>query len=189
MKQNIGIIVIGGSWGGIQASLDILKDLPPTYPIPILLVLHRLKNFESDLPTIFSKRLQLQVAEVDEKEEIKPGNLYIAPANYHVLIESDHTFALDDSEFENYSRPSIDVTFTAASDIFGNRVAGILLSGANRDGSLGLMDIKKRGGIAIAQDPMEAEVDTMPKSAIMNKSTTHIYKAKEIRNFLVSLSD
>lgn len=187
MKKLVDLIIIGGSWGGIQASMTIAEALPADYKIPILLVLHRLKNFESDLVHLYQKKTALQVKEVDEKQAILPGHLYIAPANYHVLVEKDKTFSLDDSELENYSRPSIDVTFNNASDVYKDRLAGILLSGANRDGSKGLLHIKENGGVVIVQNPTEAEVESMPQSAIDLMPDCTVFSLKRIQEFLLAI--
>ena len=186
MKKPVNLIVIGGSWGGLQASLSILSGLPEDFRIPIILVLHRLKNFESDLPGVYKNKLKLQVLEIEEKEEIKGGHVYIAPANYHVLIERDQTFSLDVSEYENYSRPSIDVTFTSAAEVYGSGTLGILLSGASRDGSMGLKNIRENGGWTIVQDPAEAEVGTMPQSALSLMPDCSALTLKNIKEFLLS---
>ena len=187
MEQPVRLIVIGGSWGGIQASMQILKDLPEDYSIPIVLVLHRLRNADSGLHHIYSKKIKLQVREVEEKEVMQAGFLYLAPPNYHVLIEKDFSFSLDSSELENYSRPSIDVTFTSAATVMKSALAGIILSGASSDGSKGLQTIAKKGGIAIVQDPLEAEVATMPKSAIEIIPDCRIFTIERIKQFLLSL--
>lgn len=187
MEQATNIIMIGGSWGGLKASMSILSGLPAGYPFPVILVLHRLKNFESDLQGIFRKKLSLQVREIEEKEKIIPGCVYIAPSNYHVLIEKDQTFSLDVSEYENYSRPSIDVTFKNASEVYGAGTAGILLSGASKDGSQGLKQIQEKGGMALVQDPEEAEVDTMPLSAISLIPECRVMTLDKIHEFLLSL--
>lgn len=187
MEQAGKIIMIGGSWGGLHASLSILSGLKPTFPIPIVLVLHRLKNFESDLCGLFRKRLAINVLEIEEKEKVRPGNVYIAPSNYHVLIERDKTFSLDVSEYENFSRPSIDVTFSSAAEIFRAGTTGILLSGASKDGSKGLKKIRDMDGLCIVQDPEEAEVATMPASAIRLIPDSRIYTLKKIQAFLCSL--
>lgn len=186
-ENNIGLIVMGGSWGGFKASLAILSGLPANFQIPILIVLHRLRNFESDLAAVYNNRLSLNVREVEEKEKLSAGNIYLAPSNYHVLIERDQTFSLDVSEFENYSRPSIDVTFTSAAEIYGAKTIGILLSGASKDGSMGLKNIKDKGGLAIVQEPKEAEVDTMPAAAIKIMPDCTVLQLKGIREFLSSL--
>lgn len=189
MATSSNLIVLGGSWGGIQASLSVLSGLPASYSIPILLVLHRLRNFEGNLQDIFAKRLALKAVEIEEKEPLCPGYVYLAPANYHVLIEKDHTFSLDDSELENFSRPSIDVTFTSAADVFGENTIGILLSGASRDGSSGLKYIFENGGAAIVQNPAEAEVDTMPLAAINIIPGCSIMDLKQIQAYLLSLHE
>ncbi|MEJ8800772.1 chemotaxis protein CheB [Pontibacter sp. H249] len=188
MSKTTELVVIGGSWGGIHASLEILQELPENYSIPIVLVLHRLRNYEGSLQELFAKKLNLQVIEIEEKEQIKSGFLYIAPANYHVLLENDRTFSLDVSDLVNFSRPSIDVTFTSAVAVFGDSVAGILLSGASKDGSTGLKNIADAGGIAIVQDPAEAEVDTMPRSAIDIIPDCSILNLKSIKEYLLSLT-
>lgn len=185
--DDTSLIVIGGSWGGFKASLTILSALPADYKIPILLVLHRLRNFESDLAAVYNNKLTLKVREVEEKEKIRAGNIYLAPSNYHVLIERDQTFSLDVSEFENFSRPSIDVTFTSAAEIYGAKTIGVLLSGASKDGSMGLKYIKEKGGLAIVQDPKEAEVDTMPAAAISRVPDCTVLDLKGIKEFLSSL--
>ncbi|MCX2741727.1 chemotaxis protein CheB [Pontibacter anaerobius] len=189
MRPLTKLIVMGGSWGGIQASLSILEGLPPDYSIPIVLVLHRLRNQEGNLQEIFSKKLLLKAVEVEEKEPLLPGHVYLAPANYHVLFEKDHTFSLDDSELENYSRPSIDVSFSSAADVFGKNTMGILLSGASRDGSSGLKYIFEKGGVAVAQDPSEAEVGTMPQAAIESIRGCTIMNVARIKEFLLSLHE
>lgn len=186
MKQAVNLIVMGGSWGGLQASLSILAGLPEDFRIPIILVLHRLKNFESDLQGVYRSKLKLKVLEIEEKEEIKGGCVYIAPANYHVLIERDQTFSLDVSEYENYSRPSIDVTFSSAAEVYGTGTLGILLSGASRDGSMGLKKIRENGGWTIVQDPAEAEVETMPQSALSLMPDCSTLNLKNIKEFILS---
>ncbi|TPE44232.1 chemotaxis protein CheB [Pontibacter mangrovi] len=183
------LVVIGGSWGGIQASLGVLKDLPVNYSIPVVLVLHRLRNQEGSLQELLDKKLPLKVVEVGDKEPVLPGHVYLAPANYHVLLEKDHTFSLDDSELENYSRPSIDVTFTSAADVYGKNTVGILLSGASRDGSSGLKYIFEKEGLVVAQDPAEAEVATMPQAAIATIPGCRVMNVARIQEFLLALHE
>ncbi len=189
MAASSKVIVIGGSWGGIQASITILRALPANYSIPIILVLHRLRNYEGSLQDVFRHKLALRVTEVEEKEMLLPGHVYLAPANYHVLLEKDHTFSLDDSELENYSRPSIDVTFTSVADVFGENAIGILLSGASKDGSSGLKYIFEKQGTVIVQDPQEAEVNTMPLAAIESIPGCSVMNLERIQAFLLSLHD
>ncbi|WP_299707797.1 chemotaxis protein CheB [uncultured Pontibacter sp.] len=189
MDSSSKLIVIGGSWGGIQASMKILQGLPADFSIPIVLVLHRLRNQEGSLQELFEKKLTLKAIEIDDKTPIESGHVYIAPANYHVLLEKDHTFSLDDSELENYSRPSIDVTFTSAADVFGKNTVAVLLSGASRDGSSGLKAIFEKRGMVIAQDPAEAEVATMPLAAINSIPGCSIMNVERIHAYLLSLHE
>ncbi|QCR22073.1 chemotaxis protein CheB [Pontibacter sp. SGAir0037] len=189
MEKVTQLIVMGGSWGGIQASLHILKALPANYSVPIILVLHRLRNNDGNLESVFKNKLALVPHEIEEKERLQPGYVYLAPANYHVLLEKDHTFSLDVSDLENYSRPSIDVTFTSAADIFGKNMTGILLSGASKDGSSGIKSIYEKGGNVLVQDPSEAEVNTMPLSAIQLVPSCTVLNLAGIQDYLLSLHD
>ncbi|EMR01804.1 Chemotaxis response regulator protein-glutamate methylesterase [Cesiribacter andamanensis AMV16] len=150
-------------------------------------MLHRLRNNDSDLQSVYARKLALQVQEIEEKETLAPGNVYIAPPNYHVLLEKDLSFSLDSSELENFSRPSIDVTFASAARVLGKGVAGILLSGANSDGSKGLKAIAEKGGLAIVQDPAEAEVATMPAAGLRLTPACRVFTLQKIQDFLTSL--
>ncbi len=181
-------IIIGGSWGGLAAVTAMLEGLPAHYPIPVILVLHRGRNFASELDTVLGKKLKVAVKEIEEKESILPGYVYIAPANYHVLIEEDHTFSLDNSSPVLYSRPSIDVAFESAAHIFKNRLVGIILTGANNDGAKGLQLIVNKGGTALIQDPSEAEANLMPKAAIVSTPAAQILTLQYIQAFLLKLA-
>lgn len=187
MKNKVNLIVMGGSWGGFQASLSILRELPADFRIPIILVLHRQKNTESDLHLIYDRKLLLEAKEVEEKELIRGGCVYLAPANYHVLIEKEGSFSLDDSELVNFSRPAIDVTFNNAAEVYGSQTLGILLSGASEDGSRGLRQISDKGGIAIVQTPEEAEAETMPRAAIKMTPGCLVLSVDEIREYLIAI--
>lgn len=180
------VVVMGGSWGGTDAVIDILSGLPPTFRTPIVVVLHRQKNVESILDEIIGKYLSIEVKEINEKEPIKGGVVYLAPSNYHVLIEKDKTFSLDVSEDVAFSRPSIDVLFESAALAYGDKVVGILLTGANSDGAEGMRAIVEREGMAIVQNPEEAENSIMPKSAL-EKVNAFVMDKKQIREFLLSL--
>ncbi len=164
----IELIAIGGSAGGIKALSEILKPLPKDFPIPIIVVLHRLKNVPSNLQSVVQHHTFVKVKEADEKESILPGCVYLAPANYHLLIEKDKSFALDYSEVVKYSRPSIDITFECVANVFGKKALGLLLTGANSDGASGLLLMKQKGAKCYVQDPRTAEVSTMPQSALDN---------------------
>ena len=125
--------------------------------------------------------------EVDDKDPILPGRIYIAPADYHLLIEKDLTFSLDDSEKVNYSRPSLDVTFESAADVYAKGVVAIILSGANEDGSRGMAAIKASGGTIVAQDPSSAQMSVMPLHAITSNDIKLILTPAEMGPFISNL--
>jgi len=181
-------IVIGGSAGSLDVLLHVIPKLKVDFHIPIVLVLHRMNSYDSMLTELIATKTTLKVKEVEDKEPIKAGNIYIAPADYHLLIEKDRMFSLDFSEKVNFSRPSIDITFASAADAFGERALGILLSGANADGVDGMQAIKNADGLAVVQDPKTAEVSFMPAQAILNIEVDKILKIEEIPDFLNSLA-
>lgn len=187
MIRDIQLIAIGGSAGSLQAVLKILEFTKPDFLIPVLLVIHRNPAYPSNLEELLSVRTQFHSREVEEKDMIKPGYIYICPADYHVLIEKDHSFSLDDSEKVNFSRPSIDVVFKSASDVFKEKLLCILLSGANADGAEGLRYAKKNNAIVIIQDPEEAQVPVMPQEAIKRFKADHVLDTNEITGYLNSL--
>lgn len=160
------LVVIGGSAGSIQVILEMLKDLNNDLAFALLLVLHRKAQAVSILPKLLQQLSQIEVLEIEDKTEIVHNKIYIVPSDYHLLFENKKAFSLDGSEKMNYSRPSIDVTFRSASEIFGQGLVGILLSGANADGVEGLKYIKKNGGKVWIQNPETAQVDYMPKHAL-----------------------
>jgi two-component system chemotaxis response regulator CheB len=165
MAQDGMIVVIGGSAGSLEVLLQVAPGLQPGLPFPIVLVTHR-TNTDSVLADILGNRTSLSVRDAEDKDMLLPGNIYVAPAGYHLLLEDDGTASLDCSEKIHYSRPSIDVTFEAAADVYGAGTIGILLSGANHDGVAGLCEIRKAGGKAWVQDPETAQVAYMPQGAI-----------------------
>lgn len=176
-KQDLktGIVVIGGSAGSLQVILAMLKNLSNDLHFPILLVLHRKAQAASILPKLLQQFSKIDVIEIEDKTEIKENTIYIVPSDYHLLFENENTVSLDGSEKMNYSRPSIDVTFRSASEVFGESTVGVLLSGANADGVEGLKYIKKNGGKVWIQDPESADVDYMPKQAVKNVSYDLIF--------------
>jgi two-component system chemotaxis response regulator CheB len=182
------LMVIGGSAGSLQVILGILPAIQSDFPLPILIVLHRNGVFESNLEDLLASRTRASIKEVEEKEPILPGVIYIAPADYHVLIENDRTFSLDYSERVNFSRPSIDVTFRCASDVYGADLVCLLLSGGNADGVEGLQYVKGRGGVVVVQDPATAEVPYMPEHAIARVGADFVVPAGELPAFLKGLA-
>jgi two-component system, chemotaxis family, protein-glutamate methylesterase/glutaminase len=180
-------VVIGASSGGIDAIINILMSLKEGFPVPIVIVQHLSPKSDGYIIEYLNKLSRINVKEAEEKEGILQGNVYIAPPNYHLLIERDRTLSLTVEPKVNYSRPAIDVLFESAADAYNNKLIGIILTGANSDGSKGLKRIKELGGITIVQDPKNAEVDTMPMAAIDVTEVDYILPLNEIGNKLVEL--
>lgn len=178
------LIVIGGSAGGLQPILTLLPGLSVSLNAAIIIVLHRQSHYESVLTDLLSARSLLPVKEAAEKEPLQRGVIYIVPADYHLLIESDHTLSLDDSEKVNFSRPSIDVTFSSAALAYGSNMTALLLSGANTDGTEGLIDVHEAGGTTAVQDPATADVDYMPRQAISMAPVDIILQPQEMATFI-----
>lgn len=184
------VVAIGGSAGSLEVILDIIGKMPAKINAVFIVVIHRRNDADSVLVDLFRAKTNLKVKEVEDKELIKPGYLYVAPADYHLLIENEESFSLDNSEKLHFSRPSIDISFDSVAEIFRERSIGILLSGANADGAEGLARIAGAGGITIAQDPASAEVGFMPQQAINLGIVQHILEGKKIGNFLnMALND
>lgn len=160
------VVVIGGSAGSLEVILRLVPDLPVVSGTLFIVVVHRKSDAESLLCNILSRRTTMEVKEVEDKEPILPNIIYVAPSDYHLLVEDETAFALDSSEKIHYSRPSIDVTFESVAQAFGERVIGLLLSGANADGAEGLKEIKGAGGFTMVQNPQSAEVGFMPQQAL-----------------------
>lgn len=187
MKQRCDILIIGGSAGSLEVILKILPNLDTAIAFPIVLVLHRKSGRDSMLTELLSSKTEINVKELEEKEEIKSGNIYIVPPNYHLLIETDHTFSLDASEKVNFSRPSIDVTFESASEVFKENLFCILLSGSNSDGTEGLKKVKDNGGRVFVQNPVLAQAAFMPQSAIQNADVDAVLDVDEMAVFINQL--
>jgi two-component system chemotaxis response regulator CheB len=159
-------IVIGASAGGIGALSEILPQLPANYPLPTFIVVHIPPDMKSLLPELFASKCRVQVKEAEDKETIRPGVVYFAPPDYHLLVETTGLLSLSSDEPELFSRPSINVLFESAEDAYGTGLVGIILTGASNDGAKGLHAISKAGGLAIVQDPKTAESSHMPESAL-----------------------
>ena len=159
------IVVLGTSWGGLNAVRTILTRLPPDVSIPIVVVQHRHRDSDGLLAELLQDVTPMSVSEVEDKDRVEPGHVFIAPPNYHLLIDDGH-FALSTEEAVRFSRPSIDVTFTSAADEYGAATVGVVLTGANDDGSRGLRRIAERGGYTVIEDPATAEIATMPAAAL-----------------------
>ena len=185
--RGVDAVAIGASAGGLEALLAILTQLPASYRLPLLAVLHLPSHGDSRLAEVLGARMNLAVREAADKERIQPGTLYVAPGGYHVLVEQDLSLSLSCDPPVHYSRPSIDVMMESAADVWGSRLAGILLTGANDDGADGLAHIGEQGGLTIVQDPNEAAVSTMPQAAIARRAPDHVLGLDGIRALLLEL--
>lgn len=177
-------LVIGGSAGSLDALLKMLPDLSAVLPFPTILVLHRKPGKDNILTDLLAAKTSLNVKEIEEKETLMPATLYIAPPNYHLLIENDRSFSLDASEKVNFSRPSIDVTFESAAEVFGENLACLLLSGANSDGTLGLKAVKENGGTVLVQDPSSAVVNFMPQYALDHVTVDAVLNPSQMADYI-----
>jgi len=180
------VIVVGTSLGGLDALRSLLTDLPGDFPLPVVVVQHRSVESDDTLSTLLQRHSMLPVKEVEDKEAILPGHVYLAPADYHLLLEED-TFALSTEAPVGYARPSIDVLFESAADAYGERVIGVILTGASKDGAQGAAKIKERGGLVVVQDPDTAESRIMPEAAIAAADIDQVLPLSEIAPFLVNL--
>ena len=180
-------VVIGGSAGSFQGITKILSHLPDNFQLPIIMCLHRLKHVRNGFVEALSIKSIMEVTEPYDKQPVKKGKVYLAPANYHMSVELGQYFSLSTEEMMNNSRPAIDITLETCSYAYRQRLVGILLSGANRDGALGMKKIKDRGGLTIVQDPAECMIDTMPKSAMAITEIDYTLKIEEIIQFLIEL--
>lgn len=164
-RVSIEAIAIGGSAGAVQALLRVLPALPSDFALPVFVVVHVPPDQDHALPALFGAKCRLPVREAVDKEAIVGGTVYFAPADYHLLVEHDRTLALSAEEPVNHSRPSIDPLLQTAADAYGAGLVGVILSGANHDGAEGLAAVERAGGLAIVQDPSDAQVPTMPEAA------------------------
>jgi len=180
------IIVVGTSWGGLAALRELVGGLPTSFSLPLVIVQHRHKRSGQLLPSLLQDSSRLCVCETEDKAPIEPGNVYIAPADYHLLIEGGH-FALSTDEPVRYSRPSIDVTFVSAADNYGEHSVGVVLTGANVDGARGLKRIYDRGGLAMVQLPATAESPTMPAAALQSVPRARVLTIEQIAETLAAL--
>lgn len=181
------IVAIGASLGGLHALEEILAGLPKDFPMAVAIAQHRHKASDSELVDHLQQYSLLPVVEAADKQAIVAGKVYLAPADYHLLVEPGW-FALSTEAPVTYARPSIDVLFESAADAFGNRTIGVILTGASCDGTQGLAKIQAYGGIAVVQDPREAACRTMPDAAIAAVSKAKILPLLKIVPFLVALS-
>jgi two-component system chemotaxis response regulator CheB len=181
-------IVIGCSTGGLKALSIVLSALDRDFSLPIAVVQHLGSESTGILADLLRQKTWIPVKEVDDKESICRGTIYVAPAGYHLLIENDAMFSLSVDEKENYARPSIDALFESASDAYGSGLIGVILTGSNADGSLGISTIRDRGGLTVVQEPESAEASEMPRAALKAIEPDQILPLEEIGPFLNALS-
>jgi len=182
-----GAIIIGGSAGSFKIISRVIVSLPADFPIPLIVCVHRLRNVKAGIISALSNNSSIKITEPFDKDPIEPGTVYIAPANYHLLIEQGNFFSLATSKPINHSRPSIDIAMKSAASAYSKRVLGILVSGANSDGAEGMIAIHQAGGTTIVQDPEEAEIPSMPEAALDSYKPDYVYNADKIINFIGSL--
>lgn len=177
-------IVIGSSTGGMEALRIILEVLPKDFPVPILVTQHISPHSDNYLAKFLDNACKLSVREAEEKEKTIPGHVYLAPPNYHLLVEKDGSISLSVEARVSYARPSIDVLFESAAEAYNRDLIGIVLTGANSDGSKGLRRIKECRGLTIVQDPNTAQAEAMPRAAIGVTDVDHITPLTEIGQLL-----
>lgn len=182
------VVVIGCSAGGFTLVFDIISKLPKNFPIPVIVVIHRSRKHKSSIEEILNNKSKVMVKVAGDKDQLKRGNVYFAPSDYHLLLEPDESITLDCSEPVLFSRPSIDVTFESVADVFNDQMIAILLSGANSDGANGICYIHRKNGFIVVQDPESAEVRTMPEAAIAKCSADLILSNAEIFSFMENLA-
>ena len=181
------VITVGASLGGLHAILTLLRHLPAALPVPILVVQHRGAMSEGGLIALLQEHTALKVVEAEDKTALKPGTVYVAAPDYHLLVEEPGAIALSTEGPVRAARPSIDVLFETAAEAYGAGVLAVLLTGASADGAAGLARIKAAGGRAIVQDPATAECATMPAAGIAAAPVDYILPLESIGEYLVTL--
>jgi len=184
----IKAIVIGASFGGLDALKIILNGLPRKFKTSVFIVIHIGNNNVNTFISLLNQNDFFNVKEAEEKETIKEKTIYFAPPNYHLQVEDEHTLSLSTAEKVNFSRPAIDVLFETAAWAFKNELLGILLTGSNNDGAEGLKTIKTFGGTTIVQNPETALAKTMPQSGIKKSTPDFILNLEDIANKMIELT-
>ena len=185
--SSVALVVIGASWGGLAALSKLVSGMPGDFNTPVLIVQHRSRHADNLLATLLQDVTKLRVVDIEAKEPLEAGSVYVAPSNYHVLVEEGH-LSLTTDPLVRFSRPSIDVTFASAADAYRSAALGVVLTGANDDGSQGLRRIVDLGGKAIVQDPSTAESKTMPSAAMKAVPEAEVIPLSGISARLVELA-
>jgi len=179
-------VVIGASAGGVEVLSMLLSALPASCRLSLIIVMHIPRDRPSLLPEVFSGRCALPVKEAEDKEPVQPGTVYFAPPDYHLLIDRGPAFALSTDEPVHFSRPSIDVLFDSAADVYGERVIGVILTGANQDGAEGLAAVGRAGGRTVVQDPVSAAVAYLPEAALREGPVDFVLSLPQLRELFAS---
>lgn len=185
----IEAIVMGGSAGALEPMLRLVAAMPPAMFQPVVVVLHLPERREGRLPTVFQQRSRRRVLEAQDKQKLEPHTLYIAAASYHLAIEQDRSLSLCDEPPFNFSRPSIDVLFRSAADVFKRGLAAFLFSGASNDGAEGLAAVHQRGGLTVVQSPEDADFPTMPRAAIDVQPPHRILTREQMPSLLLAIAE
>lgn len=186
-NRRIQAVVIGASWGGLNAYTRVLEKIPRELPVPVLLVQHQRNDAGDRMASLLDTRTPLPVISPDSGEEILPGCVYVAPPGYHMLVGVDHCIYFSMSAPVNFSRPAIDELFFSAGHVFGHSLLGVILTGANEDGSAGMCYIRDRGGLTIAQSPRTAEASIMPEAAIRRNCIEYTVDLDDMGDFITEL--
>jgi two-component system, chemotaxis family, protein-glutamate methylesterase/glutaminase len=184
---NFGIVAIAASAGGLKALSEVISTLPANFPVPIAIIQHLDPKHRSLMADILSRRTKLQVKQAEQGEMMKPGTIYIAPPNYHLLVTSQGHVKLTQSQVMHFVRPSADVLFESVADSYKSRAIAVVLTGTGVDGAMGVREIKQKGGIAIVEDSNTCEFDGMPKAAIKTGVVDRILPLSEIATALITL--
>ena len=181
-----GVVAVGGSMGGFKALHAILKDLPADFPLPIMVTTHIPPDMDCFTSELLQTYCRLRVKEAEAGERIQGGTVYLAPPDYHLLLEDDFTLSLSSDDRVCYARPSIDVMFESIAEACGRNAIGLILTGANSDGAQGLAAIKSKGGHALVQDPQTAESSVMPNAALAATPAARVTPLDGIAMALIS---
>jgi len=187
--QRVDAIVMGASAGGMHVLSTILPQLPETLPFPIFLVEHQKPTGHHYLSALLNGLCPLTVVEAEDKMPIRPSHLYVAPPDYHLLIESPHHMALSVDEPVHFCRPSVDILFESAAAVFKSHVTGIILTGMGHDGAQGLLEIHQTGGLCAVQDPASAAYTSMPESALKHVPDAQLFFPETFGDWFIKMGN
>jgi two-component system chemotaxis response regulator CheB len=186
LTRNIDAVVIGASAGGVEILSVLLSVIPSGCRVSFFIVIHIPRERPSLLPELFANRCALPVREAEDKEPVQPGTVYFAPPDYHMLVDRGPALALSGDEPVHFSRPSIDVLFDSAADIYGERLMGVILTGANQDGAEGLAAVARAGGRSVVQDPSSAAVAYLPEAALQGGPVDAVLSIEQLQELFAA---